>query len=261
MENLLMRKILTCFTATIFAFLTLNYPAWSQRAQDCPERRTISVNATGLVTADADLAIVRVGYKIYGPDAKSAYASATETSSAIMQALTGSGIAKTSIESSSQALQHTQPYELQQIPPGSEDRSRRQFTVAQSWVIRVKPDDASKTLDTAINAGANESGWIQWVVQNPNLLEAQASAKAIADTHMIAERMAQKLEIHLGHLVSANENQNGGFGNGPITGAIGGIMGGIGSGVGMGQSNTQPLVINSRRLEFSIAVYAVFSIE
>ena len=65
------------------------------------------------------------------------------------------------IESTSQVLQHTPPYEIQQIQDGAE-RVRREFTVVQGWVIRTKPEDASKVLNTAINAGANESGWIEW---------------------------------------------------------------------------------------------------
>jgi uncharacterized protein YggE len=230
----------------------------AQCNQNCPERRTITVTATGTAIGDADLAIVRVGYKLYGMDARSAYATASDTSNAIMQALTGSGVPKSAIESSSQVLQHTPPYELQQIPMGSEDRMRRQFTVAQSWTIRVKPDEASKSLNTAINAGANESGWIEWTVENPSALEAQASAKALANARLIAEQTVQKSDVHLGHLVSATENQSPMM-NRPINGAIGGIMGGIGMGQGVG--STPPLAINSRRVEYDISMYAVFAVE
>lgn len=256
-----MLKLALCFAVTLSSLLVPCSRVSAQCTQNCPERRTISVTAVGSVTADADLAIVRVGYKLYGPDAKSAYASASGTSNAIMQALNASGIAKSAIESSSQVLQHTQPFELQQVPMGSEERLRRQFTVAQSWAIRVKSDDASKALDTTINAGANESGWIQWIVQNPNQWEAQASAKALADARIIAEQMAQKSEVHLGHLVSANENQHDGIMGGPINGAIGGMGSGFGNGMGMAQGGAQPLAINSRRVEFNVSIYAVFSIE
>ncbi len=244
----------------LFALFTSAYSAGvlAQCNQNCPERRTITVTATGTATADADLAIVRVGYKLYGPDAKSAYATASGTSNTIMQALTGSGVPKSAIESSSQVLQHTLPYELAQIPMGSEDRARRQFTVAQSWTIRVKPDEASKALNTAINAGANESGWIEWVVENPSALEAQASAKAFANARLIAEQTVQNSDVHLGHLVSATENQAPMM-NRPINGAIGGIMGGIGMGQGMG--STPPLAINSRRVEYDISMYVVFAVE
>jgi uncharacterized protein YggE len=92
-----MRKIVICFAAALSSLFVPCSRASAQCTQNCPERRTISVTATGSVTADADLAIVRVGYELYGPDAKSAYASASETSHAIMQALNDSGIPKTSI--------------------------------------------------------------------------------------------------------------------------------------------------------------------
>ncbi|HEX4020746.1 MAG TPA: SIMPL domain-containing protein [Acidobacteriaceae bacterium] len=234
------------------SFLTsIGSTAWTQCSQNCPERRTISVVATDSATADADLAIMHVGYRVYGQDAKTAYSNASKTSNAIMQALTGSGVPKTAIESSSQLLQPTTPYELQQIPMDSEKRFTHQFTVTQAWLVRVKPGDAGNALNTAINAGANESGWIEWSVQDQNALIAQASAKALADAHMIAEQMAQKLNVHLGHLVTARENQNIGMMNNALGGIVGGMM----------PSSTQPLAINSRRIECKISMYAVFSIE
>jgi uncharacterized protein len=228
----------------------------------CPERPQISVIGTGKVTADADLAIVRVGYKLYGADAKSVYANATETSNAIMKALTGSGIPKSAIESTSQVLQHTPQFEIQQYPTNTDEWRNRQFTATQSWVIRVKPDDAAGALNTAINAGANESGWIEWIVQNPSALRAEASAKAVADARMLAEQIAQRSNVHLGHLVSVFENQW------PWGNTGGGVIAGLADGVGMGtgivdrvQFGNQQLAINSRQVEFSVSVSVVFAIE
>lgn len=245
------------FVLSSLSFVLFSTAVIAQCNQDCPQRRTVSVTGTGTAIADADLAIVRVGYKLYGPDAKSAYATASDTSNAIMQALTASGIPKAAIESSSQLLQHTQVYEFQMLPMDSEERHRRQFNVTQSWTIRIKPDEAAKALNTAISAGANESGWIEWVVENPTALQAQASAKALANARMIAEQMVQKSDVHLGHLVSATANQNPMIMNGAVMGGLGGMGGGL----GMGQNGTQPLAINSRRVEYDISIYAVFAIE
>ncbi len=233
---------------------------WAQCEQNCPERRTISVNGTGTVTADADMAVVRVGYKLYGPDAKTAYASALDASNAIMQALTGSGVEKSAIESTSQVIQPTQPFELQQYPFSNEERRQRLFTVTQSWSIRVKPDDAAKVLNTAINAGANESGWIQWMVNDPDALEAQADAKAFASARQAAEQIAATSGVHLEHLVSVMKSDNGFFYNGPIAGAV---MGGLGMGTALDtlQVDNRQLAINSRKVEFRAAVQAVFAIE
>jgi hypothetical protein len=236
----------------------LGAPLWAQ-CNTCPERRTIAVSGDGTVTADADLAIVHVGYKLYGHDAKIAYASALTTSNAIMDALTASGIPKSAIESTSQVLQPTTPYELQQYPMGDDNRYTRQFTVVQSWVLRVKPDLAAKALNTAINAVANESGWIEWIVQKPTALEAEASAKAVANARVIAGQMAAKAGIQLGHLVSVNENQ--GF---PAAGPMGGTIGALGVGNGIldrVQLGNQQLAINSRRVEFHVQVYVTFAIE
>jgi uncharacterized protein len=233
---------------------------WAQCYQDCPERRSITVTGAGTVTADADLAIVRVGYKLYGPDAKTAYASALDTSNAIMQALTSSGIEKSAIESTSQLLKPTEPYELQQRPFSNDEQRQRLFTVTQSWSIRVKPDDAAKTLNTAITAGANDSGWIQWMVSNPDALEAQAAAKALDAAHATAEQLASASGVHLVHLVSAMKTDNYGFVfNGPVSDAIGGL--GMGTGFGTEQMGNRQLAINSRRIEFKATVQAVYAIE
>ena len=223
--------------------------------QACPERRAITVNATASATADADQALVRVGYKLYGPDAKSVYASAAESSNSILQALLAQGVAKGSIESSSQVLQHTQPYELQQVPMESEERHRRQFVATQSWTIRVKPDEAAKTLNTAINAGANESGWIEWEVRDPGSLRAQASAKALGEARMLAEGIAEKSQVHLGHLVTASENE------GPMHGRVLDGIAGMAMSVGNGGPAQQGLAINSRRVEESVTLFVTYAVE
>ena len=221
--------------------------------QNCEERRTISVNGTGTAAIEADLAAVRVGYKIYGPDAKTAYATAVDTSNAIMKALTQSGIAKDAIESTSQVVQHTQQYELQQYPFNSSERAQREFTVVQSWTIRVKPDQAGKALNAAITAGANESGWIEWLAENPGPMQLEASAKAVADARREAERIAQVSGVRLGRVVSVTQNQ------GPV--AADRFNGGAIAGISDGQGVNQQLAINSRRIEYQSLVYVVFSIE
>jgi len=234
---------------------------------NCPDRRTISVTGTAQVTADADLAVVRVGYKLYAVDAKSAYDQAASASNAIMDALTAAGIPKSAIESTSQVLQHTSPFEMQQVPnpKSEEERKEHQFTATQSWTIRVKPDQAAKALDTAVGAGANESGWIQWIVTDPSTLQAQASSDAVANARKIAEEIAAKSGVRLGQLVSANENQPGMAyaGAGFVTATVGSIygMGDATFVAGSGPGIPQQLAINSRRVEFRVSVNAVFAIE
>lgn len=229
----------------------------AQCNQNCPQRRTIYVSGTAQVTADADLAMVRVGYKLFAPDAKTAYSSALNKSNAIMQALTSSGISKSDIESTSQVLERTQWNELQEYPFNSDERKQREFTVTQSWTIRVKPDDAASALNTAITNGANESGWIQWIVNDPTALEARASADAIANAHTIAEQVAQKSGVHLGQLVNVSQSAPMAY-NGPLGSVFG--MGSLMAPSAISRDGQQ-LAINSRRVEYTVTVYAVYSIE
>jgi uncharacterized protein YggE len=135
-----------------------------------------------------------------------------------------------------------------------------QFTAVQSWIIRVKPDDAAAALNTAITAGANESGWIEWIVQEPGRLQAEASAKAIVEARALADLIAQKSNVRLGQLISVNQNQGPYSYNGPVMSA--GWGGGTGTGVISGiQVGNQQLALNSRKVEFTVTVSAVFAIE
>lgn len=243
--------------------------ARSQSAQPCcnqnlPERRTIAVNGTAQVTADADLAVVRVGYKLFGPDAKSAYDSATQVSNTVMDALTASGVPKSAIESTSQVLEHTAQYDLNQFPIHDEERTRRQFTVMQNWIIHVKPDQAGTALNTAVGAGANESGWIQWVVEDPSALEAKAASEAVANARGIAEKIAAKSGVRLGRLMDVSENQGSVQYNGALGMVSSGSVFGMGDAVMLAGANpggNQQLAINSRRVEFHASVRVVFAIE
>jgi uncharacterized protein YggE len=167
--------------------------------------------------------------------------------------LTSSGIAKEAIESTGQVVQHTQQFELQQIPFNSAERAQREFTVSQSWTIRVKPDQAGKALNTAITAGANESGWIEWVAEHPEKVQAEASEKAVANARQEAERIAQVSGVRMGRVVSVTQNQGPAVAMdriGPM------IMDGA-----AGQGFNQQLAINSRRIEYQSMVYVVFTIE
>ena len=250
-----MQGAIRCWCA-LATFVVLVPDAWCQCNQNCDERRTISVSATATVTAEANIAVVRAGYKIYGSDAKTAYASAVETSNAIMAALIETGVAKAAIESTSQVLQHTPSYELQQWPSNSAERANREFTVSQGWTIRVEPGEAGKVLNAAIVAGGNESGWIEWVAENPEQTEAEATAKAVANARREAERVAQTSGVKLGRVVSVTQSQGPAVADriGPMAGPA--VMAAIN-----GQGFNQQLAINSRRIEYQSQVYVVFSIE
>ncbi|MEO6828291.1 MAG: SIMPL domain-containing protein, partial [Acidobacteriaceae bacterium] len=143
-----------CF---LFAF-----NAFPQQIQVNKDNRTVAITASDSASAMADVATVHVGFVAYAPDAKAAYAKGSEVSNAIAKALRDAGVAKDALQSESQNMAETPQYELEKLPPA--EQAARKFQVRQSWTVKTKADDAAKTLNTAVNAGANQSGQIDWSV-------------------------------------------------------------------------------------------------
>ncbi len=221
----------------------------AQTIQVNKENRTIAITATDKVTAIADQATVHIGFIAYGPDSNTAYANGSKVSNAIVKALTASGIQKETIQSENQQLQPVQNYQLDKLPEAQ--KAQRQFQVSQSWTIKTEAADAAKVLDTAVKAGANNSGQIEWGFKDDNLPQAQAAAKALKRARAQAEQMAAGLNAKLGLLLYAsNEVQANPR---PVMYAQ--------MGAAKAVMNAEPLAINPREIEKSATVYAVFAIE
>jgi uncharacterized protein YggE len=180
----------------------------------------------------------------------------------ILKALAAAGVPEKAIESTSPALQRSQSYDLQQFPMGTEERTRRQFSVSQFFSIRVKPEQADAVLNTAIDAGASEMAWVQWTVDDPSGPLAQASAKALANARVIAEQIAAKSGVHLGDVVNVTENQRQAAFNSQYSSvppAFG--MGDSNISVGTNSMVAQAFAVNSRHVEYRASLSVSFAIE
>lgn len=237
---------------SVFAvmFTVLPIVSSGQTIQVNKENRTIAITATDKVTAIADQATLHIGFIAYGPDSNTAYANGSKVSNAIVKALTAAGVAKETIQSESQQLQPVQNYQLDKLTEAQ--KAQRQFQVSQSWTVKTEADAAAKILDTAVKAGANNSGQIEWGFKDENTPEAQAAAKALKLARAQAEQMAAGLNAKLGSLLYAsNEVQAG-----PRP-----VMYARAAAAPMAMDKVEPLAINPREIEKSATVYAVFAIE
>jgi len=218
--------------------------------------RTIAVSTSDTATAMADTAIVHIGYQLYGPDSQTAYANGSKASNAIAKALADAGVPKDAIQSNSQSIAETQPYEIEKLTPA--EQAQRKFRVQQSWTVKTKADDAAKILNEAVNAGANQSGQIDWTLADENALEAQAAGKALVRARGIAEQMAKGLGVKLGDLIYASNQQPTHVVAGISAGVAGGAMGAMAM---RAAAPTPPLSLSPNKVERSATVYAVFTIE
>ncbi len=213
------------------------------------ENRTITVSASDEAFALADLAVVHIAYQAYGSDEAGAYDEGSRRSYAIMDALKASGIPAGSIESEDQNLQPLNDYELKNL---ASPLKNMRYRITQSWSVRTAPDSAAKVLDTAVKAGANQSGNITWEMKDGSMLEAQASAKALARAQAVAARMAEGLHIKIGPLLYAsNQAQQT---------TIRPVMA-MEMRANAPSAAAQPLSISTRRVARSATVFAIFAIE
>ena len=227
--------------------------AYPQQIQVNKDNRTIAITATDSASAMADTATVHIGFVVYAPDAQAAYAAGSKASNAIIDAITAKGVAKTAIQSESQNVSETPQYELEKLTPA--EQTQKKFQVRQSWTVRTKADDAARILNDAVNAGANQSGQIDWTVADEKALDAQAAGKALSRARAIASQMAQGLGIQLGVLIYASNQAP--EGPRPIM-----MMRAMAAGAeGQAGSAPAPLAIEARKVERSATVYAVFAIQ
>ena len=212
--------------------------------------RTIAVTASDTATSEAELASIAIGFDTYAPDAATAYRQGAQLSNAIMDALKNAGVPDKSIESRAQNLSKTDfPYNPAPTP---QERAQKAFTLSQSWTVHTAAADAAKVLHAAIEAGANNSGAIDWDVTDRKNLEAKAAAKALVDAHAIAAQMAAGLGVTLGPLVYASNQAP----ERPVL-----PFARMAAAQAAPPLAVKPLAIRPQQVEESATVYAVFSIE
>jgi len=232
-------------------FLGTAAMATAQAIQVNKENRTIAITADDKASASADVATVSIGFTLYAPDAASAYRQGSQLSNAIIDAVKKAGVADKNIESRAQNLARTEfPFNNQTTPA---ERAEKQFTLSQSWAVHTAADNAAKILHTAIEAGANDSGNIDWDVADRDALEAKAAGKALLRAHAIAAQMAEGLGVHLGPLLYAS-NQAPERPT-PVRFMAKAALAGV------PQQATAPLALAPQQVEESATVYAVFSIQ
>lgn len=215
------------------------------------DNRTIAVTASDKAITDADMAVVHIGFQVFGPDEQTTYANGSKVSNAIMDALKKAGVPEKSIESENQNIAPNNYHD----PKESEmDRARKQFVLNQSWTVKTKPDDAAKVLHAAVEAGANQSGQIDWQYQDMNGLQAKAAANALKKAQAVAQQMADGLNVKLAGLIYAsNQTPEGPVRPLPMVAMKAQAFGAA--------KIVAPLAINPRQIEEPATVYAVFAIQ
>jgi hypothetical protein len=173
---------------------------FAQDIQVNRQNKTIAVTADESTTADAEVAILTIGYHDYGITQEVAFQENVRTAERITKALMDAKVPKANIETDKLRLARAEIDEKWT----ADMKKDRQFTAEQSWHMTVSAAEAQAVVDLAVRAGANEVDDVEWNVADPVALQARASGAALAKARTVANRMAQGLGTKLGELVYAS---------------------------------------------------------
>jgi uncharacterized protein YggE len=234
-------KLFTAFSILSFSYaLTAQQPGQVQLKIDS-SNRTLTVNAEERVTAEPDIAMLHIGFLTTPSDAKGAYAEGARTSNQIVAALKQAGIPDSSIRSEAQSLQ-------------SFDLKVHKFRLQQSWIVKVPPARAAEILDIAVNAGATQSGDIEWNVEDERALENKALESAAARARSNAAVLAAGMGVKLGSLVYVTNQISAP--QIPLRYAQANFLGGAAA-----DKAAPPLAIEPHKVSRTASIYAVYAIE
>jgi len=173
---------------------------FAQDIQVNRQNKTIAVTAEDSVTADAEIAVLEIGYHNYGLTQDNAFYENVRVADQITKAFLDAKIPKANIETEKLRLSRTQ-IDVTWTP---EIKKERQFTAEQSWHVTVSASQAHAVVDLAVKSGANELEDVEWNVADPVALQAKAGSAALAKARAVADQMAKGLGTKLGELIYAS---------------------------------------------------------
>lgn len=169
-------------------------PAAAQSEPDNATTRTIQVSGQGQVTAEPDMAIVRLGVETEADTAVAALEANNENMTAVISATLEAGIDESDIR--------TEGFRLQPVyDSGSDGQTQALVGYRGSNTVRITVRDLAMLgdlLDTAVSAGSNSIDGIQFQVSDQADLAAAAREAAMMDAMAKAEQLTELAGAALG---------------------------------------------------------------
>ena len=176
----------------------------------------ITITGDGKAYAVPDIAELSFGVQIQRQStAKQAMDMLAKDMEAVIAAVKKAGVDEKDIRTEGLSLQPAYDWnEGRQIARG--------FDASQSLRVKVRDmDSVSDVLAAAANGGANQVGGVNFVVDDPDTVQAQARQEAIDKAQEKAQMLAQQLGMHLGKV--KNFSEGGGY-TPPMPYGRGGVM-------------------------------------
>jgi uncharacterized protein len=199
-----MKKTIIAVVAIMTTALLVTSCAPTQSAANNAPQRILSVNATGSVQAQPDIAVINIGVSSKNENVSEALDENTASANAIRQTLEELGVAEEDIQTSNF---NVYPQQQQSMPVTPEDppQSQTVFVVQNTVSITVRElDSIGEILAAVVDEGANTINGINFSLEDPSEAIAEARQKAIADAEEQAQAIADAAGVQLGEITSIN---------------------------------------------------------
>lgn len=185
-------------TITILAvFLAACGTAVAQTPE--PESRSISVNGSAQVSLAPDIAYISVGVTTVDADAAAAVTQNNSQSSSVINALIASGIAEQDVLTTNFSIYATPVYPLEAQP------AEPTFTVVNTVYVTLRDlDKIGQVLGAVVEAGSNQITGIQFDLADKTAALAEARKRAVENSQLMAEELAEAAGVSLGPVKSIN---------------------------------------------------------
>ncbi|RKU12521.1 SIMPL domain-containing protein [Candidatus Poribacteria bacterium] len=166
-----------------------------------PESRSIHVNGSGSVTGEPDIATLYLGVSVEKETVEAAREAAASAMTAVIDALKANDIAENDIQTENFSI-------YPQYDWTDEGRVLRGYRVNNSVRAKVRDlETLSDIIDDATRAGGDiiVVDSIQFMIEDPTPLQAQARVLAVKDAKVKAQTLAEASGVTLGKPITISE--------------------------------------------------------
>ena len=169
-----------------------------------PQSRSIHVTGSGSVVGEPDIATLNLGVSVEKKAVEEAREAAASAMTAVIDALKGNGIAETDIQTRNFSIHPQYDYT-------DEGRVLRGYRVNNTVSAKVQElESLSDIIDGAAAAGGDivVVNSVQFMIEDPTPLQAQARALAVKNAEAKAQTLAQASGVVLGKPITITETSH-----------------------------------------------------
>ena len=176
----------------------------SATAHDQPEKRNISLTASGIVKTTPDMVDISTGVTSEAPSARAALDKNTEAMTKVVEALKEEGIDPKDIQTANFSVGPIYEQKAEGKPPVVTG-----YRVTNQ--VRITLHDTGKlgaVLDKVVSLGANQIDSIEFGVEEPEALKDEARKLALKNVTDNAKLYAEAAGVGLGQILTISEEES-----------------------------------------------------